>query len=168
MVTSQPGTVDMTVTYISYTDVLSSSRIAEKTILIHCAQRTLHPFCVVSHACTAGELDNQARKTECGTLVLEPEGKWRDTKKSLYCKFKKTSLAVDASMACDQMKDLEKIGPRIVHERMSVGVHDPNFEFGYPWFAGLFGSVQQAALTRAKATLLRKAMLERWQRSKVH
>ena len=33
-----------------HTDVLSSSRIEEKTILIHCAQRTLHPFCVVSHS----------------------------------------------------------------------------------------------------------------------
>ena len=27
------------------------------------------------------ELDNQARKIECGTLVLEPEGTWRDMKK---------------------------------------------------------------------------------------
>ena len=25
------------------------------------------------------ELDNQARKMECGTLVLEPEGTWRET-----------------------------------------------------------------------------------------
>ena len=30
------------------------------------------------------ELDNQARKIECGTLVLEPEGTWRDMKKSLF------------------------------------------------------------------------------------
>ena len=30
------------------------------------------------------ELDNQARKTECGTLVLEPEDTWRDMKKFLY------------------------------------------------------------------------------------
>ena len=34
----------------SLTDVLSSSRIEEKTILIR-AQRTLHPFCLVSHSC---------------------------------------------------------------------------------------------------------------------
>ena len=54
------------------------------------------------------ELDNQARKIECGTLVLEPEGTWRDMKKSLYYKFKETSLAVDASMAYDHMKELEK------------------------------------------------------------
>ena len=27
------------------------------------------------------ELDNQARKIECGTLVLEPEGTWRDMNK---------------------------------------------------------------------------------------
>ena len=25
------------------------------------------------------ELDNQARKIECGALVLDPEGTWRDT-----------------------------------------------------------------------------------------
>ena len=56
------------------------------------------------------ELDNQARKIECGTLVLETEGAWRDMKKSLYYKFKETSLAVDASMAYDQMKELEKTG----------------------------------------------------------
>ena len=43
------------------------------------------------------ELDNQARKIECGTSVLEPEGTWRDMKKSLYYKFKETSLAVGAS-----------------------------------------------------------------------
>ena len=33
------------------------------------------------------ELDNRAQKIECGTLVLEPEGKWRDMQKSLYYKF---------------------------------------------------------------------------------
>ena len=54
------------------------------------------------------ELDNQARKIECGTLVLEPEGTWRDMKKSLYYKFNEISLAVDASMAYDHMKELEK------------------------------------------------------------
>ena len=40
-------------------------------------------------------------------------------KKSLYCKFKETSLAVDASVACDQMRD-------------------QNFLFGNPWIAGWF------------------------------
>ena len=54
------------------------------------------------------ELDNQARKIECGTLVLEPEGTRRDIKKSPYCKFKETLLAVDASVAYDHMKELEK------------------------------------------------------------
>ena len=54
------------------------------------------------------ELDKKARKIECGTLVLEPEGTWRDMNKSLYYKFKETWLAVDASMAYDQMKELEK------------------------------------------------------------
>ena len=64
------------------------------------------------------ELDNQARV--CGTLVLEPEGTWRDMKKSLHYKFKETSLAVDASMASDQNERTgENCGLRIVHERMS-------------------------------------------------
>ena len=44
------------------------------------------------------ELDNQALKIECGTWVLEPEGTWRDMKKSLCYRFKETSLAVDASI----------------------------------------------------------------------
>ena len=30
------------------------------------------------------ELDNQARQIECGTLVPDPEGTWRDMKKHLY------------------------------------------------------------------------------------
>ena len=54
------------------------------------------------------EIDNHARKIECGTLVLEPEGTWREMKKSLCCKFKEPSLPVDASMAYDQKKELEK------------------------------------------------------------
>ena len=53
------------------------------------------------------KLDKQARNIECGRLVPEPKGKWRDMKK-LYYKFKETSLAVDASVAHDQMKELEK------------------------------------------------------------
>ena len=54
------------------------------------------------------EPDNQARKSECGTLVLEPEGTWRDIKNSFYDKFKETSLAIDASMAYDHTKELEQ------------------------------------------------------------
>ena len=45
VVTSQPDAVDVTVTFTSYTDVLSSSRIAENTtLIIHCAQRICTRF----------------------------------------------------------------------------------------------------------------------------
>ena len=38
-----------------HTDVLSSSRIREENNSHPCAQRTLHPFCVVSHSCMVAE-----------------------------------------------------------------------------------------------------------------
>ena len=54
LVSSQPVTVDLTLTCFSYTDVLGPSRISRKQ-LAHSALRTLHPFCVVSHSCMVTE-----------------------------------------------------------------------------------------------------------------
>ena len=55
LVTSQPCTVDMTLTSFS-----SHRRLELKSDRIEnnshpCAQRTLHPFCVVSHSCMVAE-----------------------------------------------------------------------------------------------------------------
>ena len=55
VVTSQPDTVDMTVTYFS-----AHRRLGPKSDRIEnnshpCAQRTLHTFCVVVHACMVAE-----------------------------------------------------------------------------------------------------------------
>ena len=87
-------------------------------------------------------------------------------KKSLFCKFKETSLSVDASVACDQMKELEKtvdyeafmrecLACESVYTTKTSSLEIP----GLP--VGLFDSVEQTALARARATLLMKAMLER-------
>ena len=85
---------------------------------------------------------------------------------SLYNKFKGTSLAVDASMAYDQTKELEKTVDYesfmkeclacepVCKSKMST-LEIPGLS------GGLFDSVEPTALTRAKATLLMKAMLER-------
>ena len=52
VVPSQPGTVDMTVTFFSALRRLEvkSDRIESNSHF--CAQRTLNPFCVVSHSCS--------------------------------------------------------------------------------------------------------------------
>ena len=87
-------------------------------------------------------------------------------KKSLCYKFKETSLAVDASMAYDHMKELEKtvdyesfmrecLACESVYTTKTSSLEIP----GLP--VGLFDSFEQTALIRAKATLLMKAMLER-------
>ena len=75
-------------------------------------------------------------------------------------------MAVDASMANDQMKELEKT---VDYESFTTeclaceSVHTSQFRnwrsLGLP--VGLFDSVEQTALTRATATLLMNAMLER-------
>ena len=52
LVTSHLVAVDMTRTCFSGTDVLGPSRIREKNNSHPCAQRTFHPFCVVSHCCS--------------------------------------------------------------------------------------------------------------------
>ena len=87
-------------------------------------------------------------------------------KKSFCCKFKEISLAVDASMACDQMKEVEKIVDYESFMRECLACESvyttkvSSLEIpGLP--VGLFDSVEQTALTRAEATLLMKAMLER-------
>ena len=54
MVTSQPGTVDLTVTYFSSHRRLELKSDPRENNAHPCAQRTLHPFCVVSHSCTFG------------------------------------------------------------------------------------------------------------------
>ena len=87
-------------------------------------------------------------------------------KKTLYHGFKESSLAVDASMAYDQMNELEKtvdyesfmrecLACESVYTTKNSSLHIP----GLP--VGLFDSVEQTALTRVKATLSMKAMLER-------
>ena len=63
-------------------------------------------------------------------------------KKSLYCKFKETSLSVDASVACDQMKELEKTVDYEAFMRECLACESvyttKTFEFGNPWIAGWF------------------------------
>ena len=93
-------------------------------------------------------------------------------KKSLYYEFKETSLAVDASMAYDHMKELEKIVDYESFMRECLAcesVYTTKFSsLEIPGSqVGLFDSVEQTALTRANGTLLMKAMLER-QTSKMH
>ena len=112
------------------------------------------------------ELDNQARKIECGTLVLEPEGTWRDMKNNFCDMFKETSLTIDASMAYDQMRELEKTADyeSFMQECLACESvsHSTNSTLETDWLSeGLFDSVEQTALTRAKATMLMKAMLKR-------
>ena len=51
MVTSQPGTVDMTVTCFSAHRRLEFKSDPRENNSHSCAQHTLHPFCVVSHSC---------------------------------------------------------------------------------------------------------------------
>ena len=96
-------------------------------------------------------------------------------KKSLYYRFKETSLslAVDASIAHGQMRELEKTVDYESFMRESIACEsvyptkNSNLEIpGLP--VGLFDSVEQTALTSAEATLLMKAMLGRWQTSKMH
>ena len=55
MVTSQTGTVDMTVTYFSAHRRLELKSDPRENNSHPCAQRTLHPFCVVSHSCMVAE-----------------------------------------------------------------------------------------------------------------
>ena len=87
-------------------------------------------------------------------------------KKSLYYEFKETSLAVDASMAYDHMKELEKMVDYESFMRECLACESvyttkiSSLEIpGSP--VGLFDSVEQTALSRANGTLLMKAMLER-------
>ena len=78
--------------------------------------------------------------------------------KSFYHKFKETLLAVDASMAYDQMKELEKavdsesfmrecLACEPVSTTKVSNLEMPGLSVGW------FDSVEQTALTRAKATL---------------
>ena len=55
MVTSQPGTLDMTVTCFSAHRRLELKLDCIENNSHPCAQRTLHPFCVVSHSCMVAE-----------------------------------------------------------------------------------------------------------------
>ena len=96
-------------------------------------------------------------------LILKPRGKtW---KTSPYCKFKETSLTIDASMAYDQIKELEKIldyesfmKECLACESVCKTEISPLEIPGSP--QELSDSAEQTALTRTKATLLMKAMLE--------
>ena len=53
-VTSQPDTVDMTVTFLSSHRLLELKSDPRENNSHPCAQRTLHLFCVVSHSCKIG------------------------------------------------------------------------------------------------------------------
>ena len=55
VVTSQPDTVDMTVTFLSSHRRLELKSDPRENNSHPCAQRTLHTFCVVSHACMVAE-----------------------------------------------------------------------------------------------------------------
>ena len=58
VVTSQPDTVDMTVTYFSAHRRLGPKSDQRENNSHPCAQRTLYPFCVVFHTCRSGRPDN--------------------------------------------------------------------------------------------------------------
>ena len=97
--------------------------------------------------------------------MLEPERTWRDKKKGLYYKFKETLLALDASIDFDELKELEA---RVNYQSFlkeslacETVYKTKNSTLGIPGLPDcLFGSLEQSALTRAKATLLMTAMLE--------
>ena len=55
LVTSQPVTVDTTVTFFSHSDVLGPSRITRKQLASSIVHSALDTFCVVSHSCMAAE-----------------------------------------------------------------------------------------------------------------
>ena len=55
VVTSQADAVDMTVTYFSAHRRLGPKSDRTENNSHPCAQRTLHPFCVVFHACMVAE-----------------------------------------------------------------------------------------------------------------
>ena len=55
MVTSQPDTVDMAVTFLSSHRRLELKSDPRENNSHPCAQRTLHLFCVVFHACMVAE-----------------------------------------------------------------------------------------------------------------
>ena len=55
VVTSQPDTVDMTVTFLSSHRRLEVKSDPRENNSHPCAQRTLHPCCVVSHSCMVAE-----------------------------------------------------------------------------------------------------------------
>ena len=85
--------------------------------------------------------------------------------KCLYYKFKETLLALDASIDFDELKELEahvnyesfmkeSLACETVYKTKNSTLDIP----GLP--DCLFGSLEQSALTRAKATLLMTAMLE--------
>ena len=56
--TSQPDTVDMTVTFLSSHRRLELKSDPRENNSHLCAQRTLHPFCVVSHSCNVSKTKN--------------------------------------------------------------------------------------------------------------
>ena len=75
-------------------------------------------------------------------------------------------MAVDASMANDQLKELEKtvdyesfMKECLAYDSVYTSQISKLEILGLP--VGLFDSVEQTALTCAKVTLLMKAMLER-------
>ena len=97
--------------------------------------------------------------------MLEPERTWRDKTKYLYYKFKETLLAFDASTDFDELKELEahvnfesfmkeSLACETVYKTKNSTLDIP----GLP--DCLFGSLEQSALSRAKATVLMTAMLE--------
>ena len=86
--------------------------------------------------------------------------------KKLYHKFTETSLAIDASIEFDQITKLEA---QVDYESFmkqssaSESVHKSKIStLDFPGLPdSLFGSPEQSALPRAKATLLMKAMFEK-------
>ena len=94
-------------------------------------------------------------------------------KKSLCYKFKETSLAIDASMAYDQSSELEQtvdyesfMKECLACESVCKSKFSPLEIPGLP--EGSIDSVEQTALTRAKATMLMNDMFGGWQTSKKH
>ena len=69
VVTSQPDTVDMTVTFLSSRKRLESD--PRENDSHPCAQRTLHPFCVVSHACSSRDACQDRQPEIQSSLVRE-------------------------------------------------------------------------------------------------
>ena len=111
-------------------------------------------------------LTTKLERSNAERWYLDLKARGETWKKSLHYKFKETSLAIDASMAYDQMQELEQtvdyeslMKECLACESVCKSKISTLEILRLP--EELSDSVEQTALTRAKKTLLMKAMLER-------